>query len=89
VTSESIVDTEPVSRPRRESRLPAKYHDFVNTDTLVQQLTALNDEELGIVITPTTPLSSTIEAITPLQNTFFVTSRVHLPVASFTAMSRI
>jgi hypothetical protein len=50
-------------RPRRTICLPSKYHDFVDSGTLIQQLTVLNDGEINVPIDPTLPLLSTIETI--------------------------
>jgi hypothetical protein len=39
------------SRPKRAIRTPSKYNDFVPSDTLVDQLLQLDDEELAIPLT--------------------------------------
>jgi hypothetical protein len=36
------------SRPVRSTRLPDKYKDFVPSDSLVQQLLQLDDDEIDI-----------------------------------------
>jgi hypothetical protein len=53
----------PSARPQRTTHLPAKYRDYVDTTALVDQLLALDDQELAIPLTASTPFLPTIQSI--------------------------
>jgi hypothetical protein len=50
-------------RPIRTIRPPKRYEDYVDSDTIVQQLTQLDDEELQIPLDENTPFLSAIHTI--------------------------
>ena len=50
-------------RSTRQSRLPSKYDDFTSSDTLVQQLLQLDDEELSVPLHDETPFYSVLHSI--------------------------
>jgi hypothetical protein len=47
----------------RQTRLPARYDDFVSSDTLVQQLLLLEDDEISIPLNDDTPFVSALHSI--------------------------
>ena len=50
-------------RPRRNIRLPPKYDDFVHSDTLVQQLLAVDDDDIIVPIDHDRPFTSVVDTI--------------------------
>jgi hypothetical protein len=52
-----------ISRPKRATRLPSKFNDFIRSDTLVQQLLDLDDAELALPIDDGSPFLPIINAI--------------------------
>lgn len=52
------------SRPVRSSHLPDKYKDFVPSDTLVQQLLQLDDDEIDIPLDDETSFFSALHSVT-------------------------
>jgi hypothetical protein len=51
------------SRPKRVIHLPSKYNDFVDPDTIVSQLLALDEEEAAIPLDDTTSLQTATRAL--------------------------
>ena len=50
-------------RPRRNIRLPPKYDDFVHSDTLVQQLLAVDNDDIIVPIDHDRPFTSVVDTI--------------------------
>jgi hypothetical protein len=50
-------------RPKRAIQLPSRYNDFIDSDTVVQQLLLLDEDEITIPITDGIPLLSAINLI--------------------------
>ena len=54
----------PISgRPMRTSRFPQRYSDFVDSDSIVEQLTKLNDDEFSIPLDENRPFLSVIHSV--------------------------
>jgi hypothetical protein len=51
------------TRPKSTVQLLARYNDFINPDTVVQQLLLLNEDEITIPITNNNTLQSTINLV--------------------------
>ena len=50
-------------RPKRNVRLPKKYSDYVHSDTLVQQLLVLGEEEVSVQLNDETSFFSAISSV--------------------------
>ena len=50
-------------RPKRITRLPPKYDDYVNSDVLIQQLLAVDDEDITVSIDRDRPFTSVVDTI--------------------------
>ena len=53
----------PSSRPKRMTCLPSKYNDYVNSDTIVQQLLTLDNDELNIPLAESSPFFVVVHSL--------------------------
>jgi hypothetical protein len=55
----------------RQTHLPSKYDNFVSSDTLIQQLLVLDDEELSVPLNDDTPFLSALHSIVTTDTIIF------------------
>jgi hypothetical protein len=51
------------SRPKRTTHLPSKYNDYVNSDTIVQQLLTLDNDKLDIPLAESSPFFAVVHSL--------------------------
>jgi hypothetical protein len=56
-------DTSSASRPKRTTHLPSKYDDYVDSDTIVQQLLTLDNDELEIPLAESSPFFAVVHSL--------------------------